>query len=258
MGVGLGVGVGLTVGVGLGMGLGVGAGVVDCVGVGAAVVVCVGLVGTWVVDAGGLGGLLVCVGDVGADQGGDGVVEVVDAWALGNHSVIGSEGLGLDRDGSCVRFPWVGVVVTPSGVLPKGRPTGDLVAVPSFGVVFSDVVFSDSVGAGGLVVVADSRPPNGTKTSSPASASTVATRALILTTGGPPYRPIGPRTGSPSWSTQNAQPAGGLGQEESGVKFFGGRHRTFGGSGQPGGGLNCLKRKPFRPQADRQPTHLSV
>lgn len=228
------------------VGLGEGAGVVDAGGLGGAVV---GLLG----DGLGVPG---CVDDAeaaGAVQGGAGAVGLAEPCASGNHSATGSDVLDPDRDGSWLRFCWFGVVVTSSGELPNGFPTGGLVVVPSF-----EVVSWDSVGgAGGEVVVAVSRPPKGTNRSSPASASTVATRALILTTGGPPYRPIGPRTGWPSWSTQKAQPAGGLGQERSGVKFFGGRHRAFGGSGQPGGGLNCLNAKTFHPQAAWQPTHLS-
>jgi hypothetical protein len=39
---------------------------------------------------------------------------------------------------------------------------------------------------------------------------------------GPPYRPIGPRTGLPLPSTQNRQPSGGGGQDGSGRQVFGG------------------------------------
>jgi len=178
------------------------------------------------------------VGNDGADQGGVGAVGVAD----GNQPVPGLDALGFSRVGSSVGFR-VGAAVTSSGEAPRGLPTGSLVVVPP-----DEVVLWDVAGVDGMVV-ADSRAPNGTNRRRPASVSTVATRALSFRIRGPPYRPIGPRTGLPFSSIQNAHPAGGLGQERSGVKFFGGRHRTFGGSGQPGGGLNCLKAKPFTPRS---------
>ncbi|MEU4605898.1 hypothetical protein AB0F43_23170 [Kribbella sp. NPDC023972] len=146
--------------------------------------------------------------------------------------------------GSCV-----GVPVASSGVDPSGLPTGGLVVVPlDADDSRADGMFSDAAGTGG-VVVADSFARNGTKKSRPASVSAVTTRAPSFRTGGPPYLPIGPRAGRPSWSTQNDHPGGASGQERSGLKFFGGRHRTFGGSGHPGGGLNCLNAKPFTPRS---------
>ncbi|TCO32636.1 hypothetical protein EV652_104242 [Kribbella steppae] len=184
----------------------------------------------------------VSVGDAGADHGGFGAAGVAEGCGEGNQPVTGFAVLGFRRAGSSVGA-WVGASVTPSGEEPKGLPTGRLVVVSLDGVVLSGAVGVDGT------VVAESRPPNGMKRSTPTSDSTVATSAPSFSTGGPPYRPIGPRTGCPSSSIQNAHPAGGLGQERRGLKFFGGRHRAFGGSGQPGGGLNCLKANPFTPRS---------
>jgi hypothetical protein len=255
-----------AVGVGDGVlgsiGVGDGCGVVGAVGVGdgvagGCVVGCVvgcGVDGC-VVGVVELGPVDVCGGDDGADHGGVGAVGVAVGRPAGNQ-LLADPGVPASRPaavgwsvGSCV-----GVPVVSSGVDPSGLPTGGLVVVRLDAEdSLADGRFSDAAGAGGTVV-ADSFARNGTKRKRPASASTVAARAPSFRTGGPPYLPIGPRTGRPSWSTQNDHPGGAFGQERSGLKFFGGRHRTFGGSGHPGGGLNCLKGLTFHPQVAWQLT----
>src|SRR4029453_3562737 len=55
---------------------------------------------------------------------------------------------------------------------------------------------------------------------------------------GPPSRPPGPATRRPPSLTQNAHPGGAGGQDSSGPHRLGGRQRTLGGGGQPGGALN--------------------
>jgi hypothetical protein len=100
------------------------------------------------------------------------------------------------------------------------------------------------------VVLADSSPPsNGLSSTNPISASGTAAIAPTLILPGPPYRPIGPRTRLPASSTQNAHPAGAGGHDSGGLQRFGGRQRAVGGSGQPGGALNCLTLPPPVPAA---------
>jgi hypothetical protein len=94
-------------------------------------------------------------------------------------------------------------------------------------------------------VLADSSPPsNGLSSTSVISASGTAAIAPTLIRPGPPYRPIGPRTRLPVSSTQKAHPAGAGGHDSGGRQRFGGRQRAVGGSGQPGGALNCLTLPP--------------
>jgi hypothetical protein len=147
------------------------------------------VLGSDVLGSGVLGSVVlgsVVLGDEVADQGGAGAVGVADGCAEGNQPGIA---LGFSRVGS-----WVGVPVAASGVDPKGLPTGSLLVAPADGLALCDsVVLCDSVGV--AIGATESFPPNGTTRSRPTRASAVAARAPSFRTGGPPYRPIGPRTG---------------------------------------------------------------
>jgi hypothetical protein len=96
----------------------------------------------------------------------------------------------------------------------------------------------------GVVLAESSPPPNGLSSTIAINASGTAATAPSLILLGPPYRPIGPRTGRPASSTQNLHPAGAGGHDSGGRQRFGGRHRAVGGSGQSGGALNCLTLPP--------------
>jgi hypothetical protein len=98
---------------------------------------------------------------------------------------------------------------------------------------------------------------NGLNSTNPISTIRIAAAPPYRSMLGPPNRPNGPRTGCPCSSTQNDQPAGADDQDSSGPQRFGGRQRAFGGSGQPGGALNCLTLNPLpevvQPPQPRQP-----
>ncbi|GAA1564420.1 hypothetical protein GCM10009742_01970 [Kribbella karoonensis] len=82
--------------------------------------------------------------------------------------------------------------------------------------------------------------PNGFSNTTTINVSGTTTIASVVVRRGPPYRPIGPRTGRPSSSTQNAQRLGGGGQVSGGCQRRGGRQSGRGGAGHSGGALNCL------------------
>jgi len=101
--------------------------------------------------------------------------------------------------------------------------------------------------------VADPLPATGSPSepSGPQDANTSsATRTPTPATGqarlGPPNRPSGPATRRPCSLIQNAQPAGAAGQDSCGAHPRGGRQRTFGGGGHPGGVLNLRTAPPCR------------
>lgn len=98
----------------------------------------------------------------------------------------------------------------------------------------------DVVGWYSGAVLVESLWPNGFSSTSVISASGTATRAMAFTGRVPPYLPIGPRTGRPCSSTQNAQRRGGAGQDSGGCQRLGGRQSARGGDGHCGGVLNCL------------------
>jgi hypothetical protein len=123
--------------------------------------------------------------------------------------------------------------------LPVGPSVAGAVRV-AFGAVVVSTPVVGVVSTLGGNEVAVSFPLNGLTSTRPISASKTAAAAPSLSTLGPPYRPNGPRTGYPSSSTQNLQPAGAGGHDSAGFQRFGGFHRAFGGSGHPGGALNCL------------------
>ncbi|WP_165949257.1 hypothetical protein [Kribbella turkmenica] len=165
--------------------------------------------------------------DAVGDHGGLGATGVARSCADGNQRVVGLPAGEMLRDG-----------------LDGGRVTGSRGGTPTrlgevpVGMRGDASAVAVSSGDGRLgVVVADSCELNGTATSAPTNVTAAAASAPSLSTGGPPYRPTGPRTGRPFSSVQNAQPAGGLGQDGSGFQFLGGRHRAFGGSGHSGGEL---------------------
>lgn len=91
-----------------------------------------------------------------------------------------------------------------------------------------------------------SDPPNWPITSTaqrltPANTAIAAAAAYAARRDGPPYRPIGPRTGSPLPSTQNFHPSGAGDQDGSGRHVFGGTQLRRGGDGQLGGTTNRFK-----------------
>ncbi|MFF0342552.1 hypothetical protein [Kribbella sp. NPDC004875] len=171
----------------------------------------------------------------------------------------------------------VGVVVTASGdcgdevgVGVGVRADGVAVAVgEGFGVVFTGVDVCSVTSAGvsltgagvcvarGIVgredgastgaVLVDSPPLNGYASTSVISATGITMAASAVVRRGPPYLPIGPRTGLPCLSTQNGQRAGGGPQDSGGCHRRGGRQSGRGGAGHSGGALNCLTE--FLPEA---------
>jgi hypothetical protein len=158
--------------------------------------------------------------------------------------------------GSCVGARVGSVVGVGDVALGVAEPTAGVGIVPGLAVlrgvvvVLGAAVVSVVVALVGTAVGSEARtcnvPPvsspssNGLNSTAAISASGTATIAPTLTRLGPPYRPIGPRTGSPASLTQNAQPAGAGGQDSDGRQCFGGFQRLLGGSGQPGAALNCL------------------
>jgi hypothetical protein len=127
------------------------------------------------------------------------------------------------------------------------------VSVGATQLVASPGVGKATVGKGGSSVserdgdsatdVGSSLPPNGPNSTRLTRPQTTTSKTVGATSGlrlGPPYRPRGPLTRRPSPSTQNGQSSGADGHDSSGDQYFGGRHRTLGGSGQPGGVLKCL------------------
>lgn len=97
-----------------------------------------------------------------------------------------------------------------------------------------------------FTVAESSGPPNWPITSTaqrltPANTTIAAAAAYAARRDGPPYRPIGPRTGSPLPSTQNFHPSGAGGQDGSGRQIFGGTQLRRGGEGQLGGTTNRFK-----------------
>jgi hypothetical protein len=93
-----------------------------------------------------------------------------------------------------------------------------------------------AVGTYGALLV----PLNGFSNTSAINAAGTTTIATAATRRGPPYLPIGPRTGRPYISTQNAHLAGAAGQDAGGRHRRGGRQSGVGGAGHSGGVLNCL------------------
>lgn len=93
-------------------------------------------------------------------------------------------------------------------------------------------------------VLVDSLAPNGYASTSVISATGTTMTASAVVRRGPPYLPIGPRTGLPCLSTQNAQRAGGAGQSSGGCHRRGGSQSGRGGAGHSGGVLNCLTQNP--------------
>ncbi|WP_433159164.1 hypothetical protein [Kribbella sp. CA-247076] len=268
---------GVPVGLGSGDGVvGVGSVGVGSVGVGSVGGGVVGSVGVVVGSVGSVGG---CVGSVGVGDGwvlggalGVGGVDSGGCVGSGDHGGLGATGVAdlCVAGNQLVAGPLVaGPLVADPGVGEVRRAglgdwdAGSRAGTPgrsSLGVDPDSVVFVGKLLSGACrlgVVFADSRGLNGTASSRPTTVTTTAVSPASLRTGGPPYRPMGPRTGTPFSSTQKDQPTGGSGQSRSGFQFFGGRQRAFGGSGQPGGGLNCLKTHTFHPQAASQPTDLS-
>jgi hypothetical protein len=78
----------------------------------------------------------------------------------------------------------------------------------------------------------------------PANTIIAAAAAYAARRDGAPYRPIGPRTGSPLPSTQNFHPSGAGGQDGSGCQVVGGTQLRRGGDGQLGGTTNRFKENP--------------
>ncbi|MET9312265.1 hypothetical protein ABZX12_10585 [Kribbella sp. NPDC003505] len=179
----------------------------------------------------GVGSVRELVGDGSAGFGVTLGVGLSDGSAEGVVVGVGTELGSVERrvDGSVVA---VGPVV-------DGSVTGVLVGAD----VGSDV----RTGA----VLADSSPlPNGLSSTSVMSASGTAAITPTLVLLGAPYLPIGPRTRLPDSSTQKAHPAGAGGHDSGGCQRFGGLQRAVGGSGQPGGALNCLTLPPPVPAED--------
>ncbi|WP_166677958.1 hypothetical protein [Kribbella kalugense] len=81
---------------------------------------------------------------------------------------------------------------------------------------------------------------NGFSSTNTINAAGMTTIATAASRRGPPYLPIGPRTGRPYESTQNAHLAGAAGQDPGGCHRRGGRQSGVGGAGHSGGVLNCL------------------
>jgi hypothetical protein len=153
-----------------------------------------------------------------------------------------------DTDTDTDTVDGVGKTVARSGL---GVVVG--VAVGVTALVVSPGVSNATVGGGGISVsktggipvprVVSSLPPNEPKSTNPQMAARTPVIAAVATSGprlGPPYRPSGPLTRRPSSSTQNGQSTGAGGHNSCGDQRLGGRHRTVGGSGQPGGALKCL------------------
>lgn len=179
----------------------------------------------------GVGSVRELVGDGSVGFGVTLGVRLSDGTADGVGVGVGS-GLGSVRRGVVGSVVAVGPVVV-------GSVTGVLVG--------ADVGSEVRTGA----VLADSSPPsNGLSSTSVISASGTAAIAPTLILPGPPYLPIGPRTRLPDASTQNAQPGGAGGHDSGGCQRFGGRQRAVGGSGHPGGALNCLTLPPPVPAED--------
>jgi hypothetical protein len=92
----------------------------------------------------------------------------------------------------------------------------------------------------GGVLVGSPPLPNGLSNTSTINATGIAMIAAAASGRGPPYLPIGPRTGRLCLSTQNVHPSGAAGQAFGGCHRRGGRQSGVGGSGHSGGVLNCL------------------
>jgi hypothetical protein len=106
-----------------------------------------------------------------------------------------------------------------------------------------------AVGRRSGTAVSDPPLRNGFSSTSAISATGTTTMARVVTRRGPPYRPIGPRSARPCWSTQNTHRSGAFGQDFGGCHRRGGRQSGVGGSGHSGGVLNCRTFHPPRTAA---------
>jgi hypothetical protein len=187
----------------------------------------------------GVGSVRVGVGSVGFDGGDVGSEVGAD---------VGTDvGADVDADVGRSVAPDDGVECGVGAVLDSvGRGLADLVGnrVSGGDVGRSALLVGAEVPKNGAVPAVSSPPSNGFTRTSAISASGTPAIAPTLTRLGPPYRPTGPRTGRPASSTQNDHPRGAGGQDSGGRQRLPGRQRTVGGSGQPGGALNCLTLPP--------------
>jgi hypothetical protein len=119
------------------------------------------------------------------------------------------------------------------------RCTGGLVTGVAGGTLAAGAVVGTVGRYSGAVVVVSLWPNGFTSTSTiNATGTTIIASAVVRRV--PPYLPIGPRTGRPCWSTQNAHRCGGAGHDFGGCQRRGGRQSALGGDGHSGGVLNCL------------------
>jgi hypothetical protein len=191
------------------------------------------------------------VGDVGTTVGVRGDVAVV---VLAGTDVVvaemGTAGVDVDvGDGDGVRVGGADGVGVSGGV---GVDVGVWIAsrvgfwVGGIGISVAGGVAAVVAGDRAGAVLTDSPECSGFAMARAVIVTGTSTVAPALSLVGPPYRPIGPRTGLPCWSTQKAQPAGAGGQDAAGRQRRGGRHLAVGGSGHSGGVLNRLTYPPRR------------